>query len=262
MRLLRILDAQPERLCYGPCGFRRLLTVHSLQHGLRSYHCPPGHNSVVSQPVLTCAPRSPYARLNLRRNPFGELTRQERAELAVVDVDRWLGELTQDRTALQFLGPCGHGKTTHLLALGRMLPEAVYVYLPEDGPLPHVPAIRPLLLDEAQRLRLRQREQVFAQGGPLLVASHEDHTRELSRAGYRVVTEHVARAADPQRLQRLLNRRIDASRAGSGPVPWIGQACAIDLHRRFGADIRQIERVLYDEFQRRFQENVPWPNAI
>lgn len=207
------------------------------------------------------APRSPYARLNLRRNPFGELTRQERAELAVVDVNRWLGELSQGRTALQFLGPCGHGKTTHLLALGRVLPEAVYVYLPEAGPLPDIPATRPLLLDEAQRLHRRQRLRVFREPGPLIVASHEDHTQELARAGYRVATARVAQAASVQPLLQLLNRRIEASRAGPGPLPWIEPSRAADLHHRFGADIRQIERVLYDEFQRQFQESDPWPSA-
>jgi hypothetical protein len=216
----------------------------------------------VSEPALLSAPRSPYARLNLRRNPFGELTRQERAELAVVEVKRWVGELAQPRTALQFLGPCGHGKTTHLLALGRRLPEAVYVYLPEDGPRPCIPAIRPLLVDEAQRLSRWQRWRVFSQRGPLIIASHEDHAHELSSAGYRVVTEHVARSTDPERLQQLLNRRIEASSFGPGPWPWIDLARASELHRRFGADIRQIERVLYDEFQRQFQEHAPWPNAI
>lgn len=215
----------------------------------------------MSVPAVVSAPLSPYARLNLRRNPFGELTRHERAELAVVEVDRWLAELDRERTALQFLGPCGHGKTTHLLALGRRLPEAVYVYLPEDGPQPRIPHSRPLLLDEAQRLSRWQRRRVFTQYGPLIIASHEDHTQELARAGYRVITEHVAKSSDPQRLQQLLNRRIEASSVGRGPLPWIDLARAAELHRHFGADIRQIERVLYDEFQRRFQEHVPWPNA-
>src|SRR5262249_43157873 len=107
--------------------------------------------------AINIAPQSPYRRWNLRRNPFGELTREERAELALVDVEQHLAELRQGRTALQFLGPCGHGKTTHLLALQRELDEAVYIYLPEDGPQPPIPAIRPLLLDEAQRLSSWQR---------------------------------------------------------------------------------------------------------
>jgi len=62
-------------------------------------------------------PRSPYLRWNLLRNPFGELTRQERAELAVVDVAIYLAELQAGRTALHFLGDQGRGKSTHLLAI-------------------------------------------------------------------------------------------------------------------------------------------------
>jgi hypothetical protein len=213
----------------------------------------------VSCPIT--APLSPYARLNLRRNPFGELTRQERAELAVVDTQRWLSELAGGRTAVQFLGACGHGKTTHLLALERLLTGAVYVYLPEDGPQPVIPPTRPLVLDEAQRLSRWQRRRVFAQMGPLILGSHEDHAQELSRAGYCVVTEHVARSACPRRLQQLLNRRIEASRVGQGPLPRIDEARAAELHQHFGADIRRTERYLYDEFQQRVQENVPWPNA-
>src|SRR5207253_7046618 len=143
----------------------------------------------------------------------------ERAELAVVDVESYLTQLAQGRTALQFLGPWGHGKTTHLLALQHALPGAVYVYLPEDGPGPPIPRTRPLVLDEAQRLGRWQRRRVFAQVGPLVLGSHEDHADELSRAGYRVITEHVAQSAHPQRLQQLLNRRIDASRAGPRPPP-------------------------------------------
>jgi hypothetical protein len=212
-------------------------------------------------PALIAAPISPYLRLNLRRNPFGELTREQRAEVAVVDVEAWLAELARGRTALQFLGPCGHGKTTHLLALGRVMPGAAYVYLPEDGRQPRIPRARPLLLDEAQRLGRWQRRWVFGRTGPLVLGSHEDHAQELIRAGYRVVTQHVMQAAHPQRLRQMLNRRIEASRGGPGPLPWIDEARAAELHQQFGADIRQIERVLYDEFQRRFQEHAPWPNA-
>jgi hypothetical protein len=206
-------------------------------------------------------PFSPYAQWNLRRNPFGELTREERGELAFVEVESWLDELSRGRTALQFLGPCGHGKTTHLFALQRALPGATYVYLAEDGPQPRIPSVRPLLLDEAQRLGRWQRRAIFNQVGPLILGSHEDHTAELVRAGYRVVTEHVARLANPGRLRQALNRRIEASRSGPGPLPWIDEAQAAELHQRFGADIRQVERFLYDDFQQRLQEYAPWPNA-
>ncbi len=83
---------------------------------------------------------SPFARFHLYRNPFGELTRQERAELAVVDLQplvQWLNAPTRKGQVLQFVGPCGHGKSTHLLALGRELERTLgdcpYVYFPKKA---------------------------------------------------------------------------------------------------------------------------------
>ncbi len=206
-------------------------------------------------------PRSPYLRWNLLRNPFGELTRHERAELAVVDVAMHLAELQDGRTALQFLGDQGRGKTTHLLALRGSLPGAEYVYLPEDGPQPKIPGARPLLLDEAQRLSRWQRRRVFAVQGLLVIGSHEDHRLELERAGYRVVTHHVADVASPERLQAMLNRRIEAARADVGSLPLVSEAFAAELHARFGPDIRGVEQFLYYLFQSRMHEDALWPNA-
>jgi len=54
----------------------------------------------------------PWARFNLHRNPFGELTPDERAELAVVNVDYLVEMLGDPRQAVQFIGECGRGKTT------------------------------------------------------------------------------------------------------------------------------------------------------
>jgi len=64
----------------------------------------------------------PFAHLNLRRNPFGELDLSQRAALAVVDVDRFVRRLAQPGYAVQFTGDRGRGKTTHLLAILRHFP--------------------------------------------------------------------------------------------------------------------------------------------
>ena len=59
-----------------------------------------------------------FAHLNLRRNPFGEPLRAERGELAVADrsmLEEWVERLQRPGFAVQFLGGCGRGKTTHLL---------------------------------------------------------------------------------------------------------------------------------------------------
>jgi hypothetical protein len=205
---------------------------------------------------------SPYSRYNLRRNPFGELTREERAELAVVDAEHWLSFVNSRQAALQFVGECGHGKTTHLLALGRLLPTSVYIYLPEIGPLPPIPAHRPLLLDEAQRLDRRRCREVFRVGGPLILGTHQDLGSVLAQAGLAVTTVDVAASQTPEQLMLLLNRRIESSRIRrEAAVPRIGRQDALTLLRLFGADIRRIEQHLYDQFQRAVQKGVPWPAA-
>ena len=50
-------------------------------------------------------------------------------------------------------------------------------------------------------------------------------------------------------LQRLLNRRIRASRLQDGPVPVVPMDAADRLVKRFGSDIRGIEGFLYERVQ-------------
>jgi hypothetical protein len=202
---------------------------------------------------------SPYARFNLRRNPFGELTREERAELAVVDVQQCLSALQHRDTALQFIGESGRGKTTHLLALEQMLPHAAYIYLPEDAPAPVLPDVRPLLLDEAQRLSARQRRSLFRRGGPLVLGTHEDLTVDLHRFAFQVLTVDVAAEQSPDRLARILNSRIEASRLSGAAIPRFECQYARTLQRRLGSNIRAIELYLYDEFQDAVRKGLPWP---
>lgn len=202
---------------------------------------------------------SPYRRFNLRRNPFGELSREERAELAVIDMDRWRTALRTPDSALQFIAPCGHGKTTHLLGLQRWLTGAVYVLLPEVGRHPEIPATRPLLLDEAQRLSAQERRQVLRGRGPLVLGTHEDLATHLTGAGFQVTTVELAEMATPERLCEMLTQRIAASRAGDGAVPRISRKFALTLLREFGPDVRRIEQHLYAQFQHAVQRGATWP---
>ncbi len=79
--------------------------------------------------------RSPYRRFNLVRNPFGELTRFEQAELAVCgQLSDWLELLKSPRAALQFVGDCGFGKTTLLLAIQRALRRRSTFIILSRGP--------------------------------------------------------------------------------------------------------------------------------
>jgi hypothetical protein len=204
---------------------------------------------------------SPFARLNLYRNPFGELTSDERAELAVVDARRWTQLLDDPKTAVQFVGSAGHGKTTHLLAIAGSLPGAAYIYLPPAGPQPRIPRRRPLLIDEAQRLTPWQRRRVFARGGPLALGTHEDLSGALRRAGLEVVTVDVGADRSPEQLMQILNRRIEASRATDAPLVHIDLPQAIELRHEFGGDIREIEQHLYHQFQQHSLGESPWPTA-
>ncbi len=194
---------------------------------------------------------NPYRRLNLTRNPFGELTRLERAELSVCSLDPWLTLLQgpdASQQVIQFIGECGRGKSTHLLTIEQQLPGSRYVYLPMDAPLPAIPPHRPMLIDEAQRLSKRLRRKVFAEGGPLVLGTHENLASEINAAGLKVTTVHVATLLTVTRLQEMLHARIEASRLGPGTVPRISLARCQRLIDTFGDDVRSMEHHLYAIF--------------
>lgn len=169
--------------------------------------------------------------------------------------------MADPKTALQFVGPCGHGKSTHLLAITAMIPDAPYIYLPEDGPHPPIPTHRPLLIDEAQRLEIRERRSIFRAGGPLVLGTHDDLSEELVRFGFHVSTVPVAIGRSPDQLVKILNTRIDAFRLSNSDVPRVEHDQAVALLREYGSNIRLIEQFLYDEFQTAVQKELPWPTA-
>ncbi|QDT02424.1 hypothetical protein K227x_08000 [Rubripirellula lacrimiformis] len=198
---------------------------------------------------LACIDPDRWQRHNLIRNPFGELTKQERARLAIVDLqflDPWIGKRHR---AVQFVGDCGRGKTTRMLAIAHQWAGSCYVYLPEDGPTPPIPMADLLLIDEAQRLPGKLRRRVFATGMPLVLATHRDLSRSLARQGYQVHTESIGDGNDVRLIQQILNARIEAARWKSSPVPEVTLRDAEALFARFGSDIRQLEHFLYDRIQ-------------
>jgi hypothetical protein len=68
-------------------------------------------------PVSQTTYSLPYAHLNLRRNPFGEFSEDERTALALVDIEPIIERLNNPGYVVQFVGEKGYGKTTHLLAI-------------------------------------------------------------------------------------------------------------------------------------------------
>ncbi len=197
----------------------------------------------------------PWARFNLHRNPFGELSVEERARLAVLEESELeIGGL-QSKEAIQLIGDCGRGKTTRLLAIRHRVAAASYVYLPEDQPCPPIPFGTPVMIDEAQRLPRRARRQVFATGVPLILATHADLTRSLRRFGYRVRTSMIGEQNTPQRLAQVLNRRIEAARLTDAPIMRLSVSECEQLSSRFGSNIREIEHYLYEQVQRQVMQD-------
>ncbi|MEM1069520.1 MAG: hypothetical protein AAGI63_11540 [Planctomycetota bacterium] len=197
----------------------------------------------------------PWAGVNLRRNPFGELSPEERAELAVVDVEPILARLSEQRVAVQFIGACGRGKTTRMLALLKHLPNASYTYLPEDAACPAIAMGDPILIDEAQRLPRYVRRRIWSSGISLVLSTHRDLRRSLRRSGYRVTTMRIGNGNTPSHVCQLLNRRIDASRLHTGSVPSLTLRAAECLVSRFGSDIRAMEHHLYEQLQKQVEQH-------
>lgn len=219
---------------------------------------------------------SPWARLGLRRNPFGEPPPEDAGALIVAPEVEGLAEhLRRAGSAVQVLGQEGRGKTARLRALGLRFPAAPYAYLPEDGPLPELPrvgkakpSVPALLLDEAQRLPRRRRRRLFRtlaeRGATLGLASHQDLRRELEDAGLGVETT-VAAGLDPERLLAIVERRLEWARLerADRPPPRPSHAQAEELIRRFGDDLRGLLDHLYEVYQERLSTggDERWPSA-
>jgi len=107
----------------------------------------------------------------------------------------------------------------------------------------------PLLIDEAQRLTLWQRICLFRSDRTLVLGTHRDFTRQLERAGRRVLTLAADRHTDPAQVTAILNARILAVRRTNGPTPRITEATADRLFREFGSDLRSMQHSLYEIFQ-------------
>ena len=190
-----------------------------------------------------------FAHLNLRYNPFGELEAAERARVAVVDCTPLRTALSTPGTALQLVAPCGHGKSTHLLALAASLPEARHLRLWNDAPVPSPEPVDVLLLDEADAVWPWQRWSLLRSARSVAVGVHKSHAFELRSLGFRVVTHHVA-CRTLEQVQAIVDRRIDAARLSPGSTPGVTRDALTQLHQTHGGNLRAIESDLYGAFQR------------
>lgn len=193
--------------------------------------------------------RLAYSHLNLRWNPFGTVDFDDVALLAVVQVDQYVQRLNRPGYALQFLGDCGRGKTTHLLALHDFFSQSPYIHFVEGAPIPEIPQAPLLFLDETQRLPRSLRKFIFSRPGvSFVIATHFDHSSEFKKASL----DHdslVLKGLSVTRLAQIVQRRIEWARRSPGPVPSVPDSEIAKLIGLYGDDLGAILSRLYTEFQ-------------
>jgi hypothetical protein len=126
----------------------------------------------------------PYEHLNLRRNPFGRLTREEKNELVVlrIDLSPHIERLREPGYAVQFLKEGARNKTTHLLAIRQHFPSSPYIRLYADQPVPAIPDSPVLFLDWLHEMPRVDRVRLLRRDGSFAIVSHINHGREFRRA--------------------------------------------------------------------------------
>lgn len=191
--------------------------------------------------------RSGLAHLNLRRNPFGAVPQRDWPALTVADTGELRAHLRKGRAALQLVGACGRGKSTHLRALHGDFPDAFYSRIAE-GERPSIPRRKQLFIDESQRLPWWKREWLFRGCETLAVATHALHTAQLERLGFAVLTVEIA-GLTLARLQTIVQRRLTWAHNGRGPLPTLPSEGLQGLLATHGDDLRAIEHALYEIFQ-------------
>ena len=187
--------------------------------------------------------RCPYARLNLRWNPFSEPAPADRPALVVGDVSELVARLGAGRVCLQLRGGHGRGKTSRLLALHARL-GAPYIRLRDEAALPAAPV---LLLDEGELLWRRPWWRLRSCRA-LAVSTHRP-LGWLRGLGFRVETVEVG-GLDAAGLSALAARRLSWARRGPGPLPQVPPRTIAALLARHGSDVRAIEAALYDGVER------------
>lgn len=183
----------------------------------------------------------PFAHLNLRWNPFGEPSAEDRVHLAVIDFPE-----IHPGKVIQFIGESGHGKTTHLLAFTSRYPNARYQRIEESmNHFTEPPTGSILVLDEAQRLPPRILRATLADGRTTVLGTHEDLSSLTDRP---VLTIHLGKPS-LEKVRAIVGRRIEWARRGPGDVPVVPDTTLLSLLQRHGGDLRAIEEELYHAFQ-------------
>ncbi|MBC8135149.1 MAG: hypothetical protein H8F28_04575 [Fibrella sp.] len=191
-------------------------------------------------------------------NPFRALSETEWQEISLVpDTVRTILE-REDDAHLQVLGAAGHGKSSVLRAMMREARQrrisAVYEYIPNgaDRFLTDVPRGCWFCLDEVQRLSTPERTRLLGVSQKrdlrLFLGSHEDLGALFERVGVRLATVTLD-IPDAVHFDAVLRNRLAYFALPDKPCATLSEDTFVFLRERFGSNLRQTERFLFDFFQ-------------
>jgi hypothetical protein len=163
----------------------------------------------------------PYHAIGLARNPF--IIEEAPGVAKDVWIDRDLGEppLPSKATLVQILGPCGAGKTSHLLRWRERF-HGPYRHIPDSLMRWYPPPIAAIAYwDEADRIPfpvLHLALRAAARRGDTIVAgTHRDLAPAARRVGLSVTTLALP-SLDAPTLAIWIDRRIAAARNAEGSI--------------------------------------------
>ncbi|RDH84023.1 MAG: hypothetical protein DIZ80_07770 [endosymbiont of Galathealinum brachiosum] len=189
----------------------------------------------------------PFDHLNLRFNPFGELTSDQRKQVAFVDIESLTKSLNKEATAIQFLADHGRGKTTHLLSLHDYYSKTEYIKI-YQGDKPDFTEQFIRFVDSVENLTKKSRLELYKKTSSIAFTSHADLSKELHKAGFSVTTIKVC-MENELTLRDIFTQRIKFAQRNDGAIPVVDQFAIKKLKTLYGDDIRSMEGHLYELFQ-------------
>lgn len=198
--------------------------------------------------------------LGFSRNPFGSLTNEEWADIAVLP-EVITKAFADDSSHLQFLGEKGQGKTTALLKLTsefkKRAQKVVYESL-RCGQQHFETAIDDLdvfVLDEAQRLSWWQRRHLLKmvrqnESCRLILSSHQDLRYWFAYYRLPLITIQLENHLTYQHWRTLLARRLAYFALPNADYVTLAPDAVRYLYETFGHDLRAGEWFLYEVWQR------------
>jgi hypothetical protein len=201
----------------------------------------------------------PFRALGFSGNPFRRLTDDEWAAVGVLPSE--LLHLAHSSSHhLQVLGAQGRGKSSCLRALAtrfrRYGLRTTYEYLTPGRKSfsASLDGLDVFLLDEAQRLKGRERTRLLAAASPkrrgprLVMGVHDDLTPLFSGHGLPLATVRID-SITPAYMQAVLTRRLAFFALDDPPAITMPLDAANYLCGAFGSNLRLVERFLYEVFQ-------------